>query len=198
MCAPGPNDAHRAGVIAIVRELLANGAPVTVLGDQAHMNMPLTPIARVLEAWNELSALGLPIELTELDVTLGGPRDEASQGRYFEDYVTAAFSHPNIRSVVLWGFWDGAHWLASQGAGLFRLNWSPRPMAESWERLFLRDWWSREEGTTGEEGEWSGRVFLGEHDVVVGVGERSVSRRVRVSRGGEGVEVVVVEVGSSP
>lgn len=165
----GASDAHRNAILAIVRELIENGAPVTVLGDQGHMSVPLTPIPRVLETWDELSQFGRPIEITEFDVTFGGPRDEAAQARYVEDYMTAAFSHPNIRSFLFWGFWDGAHWLASQGAGLFRRDWSARPALEAYERLVFNEWWTKLEGATGEDGVFTGRAFLGKHRVTVTV-----------------------------
>jgi GH35 family endo-1,4-beta-xylanase len=165
----GANDAHRNGILAIVRELLDNGAPVTALGDQAHMNVPLTPIPRVLEAWDELSQFNLPIEITEFDVTFGGPRDEAAQAKYLEDYLTAAFSHPNIKSFLMWGFWDGAHWLASQGAGMFRRDWSARPMLDTYERLVFKDWWTNTEGQTGDDGVYTTRAFLGRHRVTVSI-----------------------------
>jgi endo-1,4-beta-xylanase len=186
----GANDAHRNAVIGILKELIENGAPVTGIGDQAHMNVPLTPIPRVLEAWDELSQFGLPIEITEFDVTFGGPRDEAAQARYLEDYLTAAYSHPNIRSFLMWGFWDGAHWLANQGAGMFRRDWSARPMVEVYERLRLRDWWTREEGSSNEEGVWESRAFLGKHRLVVSKGDRMATVEVVVDRNGEAVTEV--------
>lgn len=163
----GANDTHRNAVLAIVRELLDNGAPVTALGDQAHMGVPLTPIPRVLEVWDELSQFNLPIEITEFDVTFGGPRDEAAQAKYLEDYLTAAFSHPNIKSFLMWGFWDGAHWLANQGAGMFRRDWSARPMLEVYERLVFKDWWTNTEGQTGDDGVYTTPAFLGRHRVTV-------------------------------
>ena len=55
----GANDAHKAGAMGVVRELMNNGAPVTVLGDQGHMSSPLTPIPRVLEIWDEWGQFGL-------------------------------------------------------------------------------------------------------------------------------------------
>ncbi|BDC52165.1 hypothetical protein F183_A44800 [Bryobacterales bacterium F-183] len=165
----GANDTHRNAVLAIIRELLDNGAPVTALGDQAHMGVPLTPIPRVLEAWDELSQFGLPIEITEFDVTFGGPRDEEAQARYLDDYLTAAFSHPNIRSFLMWGFWDGAHWLANQGAGLFRRDWTSRPMLDTYERLVFRDWWTRAEGVTDDDGAYQIRAFRGKHRVTISI-----------------------------
>ncbi len=178
----GANNAHKAGAIALVKELLANGAPVTVLGDQGHMSVPLTPIGKVLEAWDEWGQFGLPIEITEFDLVFGGPRDEARQAEYLADYLTAAFSHPGVESFLLWGFWDGAHWLGEQGAGLFRRDWSRRPQADAWERLVLNEWRTNLEGATGENGTYSSRAFLGDFVVTAVMGDKSVAAEVSVLR----------------
>lgn len=188
----GANDTHKTGAIAVVRELLDNGAPVTVLGDQAHMSTPLTPIPKVLAIWDEWAQFGLPIEITEFDVVFGGPRDEQQQAEYLADFLTAAFSHPSVKSFLLWGFWDGAHWLGSQGAGLYRQDWSARPQAEAWERLVLRDWRTNEETETGEDGTASTRAFLGDFEVTAAQGDRMGRAEVTVSRNGDEVTEVTV------
>ena len=190
----GANDAHRKGTLAIIRQMLDNGAPVTMLGDQAHMNVPLTPIPRVLEVWDEMSQFNLPLEITEFDVTLGGIRDEAIQGKYFDDFLTAAFSHPNVRSFLMWGFWDGSHWLASQGAGIYRLDWSPRPMAAIYEQRVLNDWWTRADSVTADDGTADVRAFLGTHLVTVTIGDRIYSATVTVDKNQDQQTAITITV----
>lgn len=177
----GASDAQRNGILRVIRELIDNGAPLTMLGDQGHMSVPLTPIPRVLETWDELGQFGLPLEVTEFDVALGGIRDEEAQARYMADYLTAAFSHPQMQSFLWWGFWDGAHWLSAQGAGMYRRDWSPRPMVEVYERLVLGAWWSREQGETEETGQWERRLFLGRHRVTVRRGESVTETEIELT-----------------
>jgi GH35 family endo-1,4-beta-xylanase len=176
----GATDAHRATAARIIQEILDNGGPLTVVGDQAHMNAPLTPIPKVLEIFDEWSQWGLPIEITEFDIVFGGPRDEQAQAQYLADYLTAAFSHPNVQSFLMWGFWDGAHWLAAQGGGIVRRDWSRRPAADAYERLVLNEWWSRVEANVDEAGEVFTRVFLGDFQVTAKVGGRQATARVSV------------------
>ena len=178
----GASDTHLRGTLAIIKEMLDNGAPVTMLGDQGHMNAPLTPIPNVLAVWDQMSQFNLPIEITEFDVVLGGIRDEAVQGKYFDDYLTAAFSHPNVRSCLMWGFWDGSHWLSSQGAGIYRQDWSSRPMADVYERLVLNDWWTRVDATSGDDGTVDLRAFLGMHQITVSVGGQTFTSQVTVEK----------------
>jgi endo-1,4-beta-xylanase len=190
----GANNAHKAGAMAAVRELLDRGAPVTVVGDQGHMSTPLTPMAKVLETWDEYAQFGLPIEITEFDVVFGGPRDEAQQAAYLADYLTAAFSHPSVKSFLLWGFWDGAHWLGEQGAGLFRRDWSRRPQVEAWERLVLNEWRTKAEGETGEDGGFALRAFLGEYAITAAAGGNSASTVFNVTRNLDEPNEVVVRL----
>ena len=50
---------------------------------------------------------GLPIWITELDV-----RDEDMNIRAdrYEDILRLYFSHEAVEGILLWGFWDQAHW----------------------------------------------------------------------------------------
>ena len=192
----GASDAHRNGTLAIIKEMLAKGAPVTMLGDQGHMNPPFTPIPRVMEVWDQMSQFNLPIEITEFDVTLGGIRDEAVQSKYFDDFLTAAFSHPNIRSFLMWGFWDGSHWLAVQGAGMYRLDWSPRPMAAIYEQRVLNDWWTRADLTSVDDGTADVRAFLGTHLITVTIGDQTYTAQVTVDKNQDQQNAVTVTVPS--
>ena len=184
----GTNEPQRQSILRVIQELLDNGAPLTMLGDQGHIKSPFTPIPRVLETWDDLAQFGLPLEITEFDVVLGGIRDEEAQAKYLADYLTAAFSHPKMQSFLMWGFWDGAHWLAAQGAGIYRRDWSARPMLEAYERLVFRDWWTRDQGETNEAGIWNTRAFKGTHRVRVTVGD--VSQDVNLTLGDQAEALV--------
>ena len=56
---------------------------------------------------DELAETGLPIWITELDV-----RDDDVDVRAdrYEDYLRLYFSHEVVEGIMLWGFWDQAHW----------------------------------------------------------------------------------------
>lgn len=163
----GLNTAHFNAVKSVVQELKANGAPVTAVGDQSHIAMPLTPVNKVVQLWTDLiTSTGLPLKITEFDVNLGGIQDEGVQARYTEDFMTAAFGNPKITDFILWGFWDGAHWLGDKGAGMFRKDWSRRPVLDTYERLLFKDWWTRASGKT-LGGVFVTRAFYGTHKITV-------------------------------
>lgn len=194
----GANDNQRKGVVEIIKEIDASGAPIGILADQAHMNTPLTPMPKVIEAWEELSQFGWNIEITEFDISFGGPQDEQLQAKYLEDVLIAAFSVPKTCSFVLRGFWDGSHRLGDQGAGLFRRDWTARPAAAVWERLTLKDWWTRVNGLTDANGFVTKRVFLGEHLITVTLGDTKQTAEAYVKDAEDGLTELVIELEQSP
>lgn len=52
---------------------------------------------------DKLATSGLPLWITELNLRQA---DENIRADWFEDVLTAYFSHPAVDGVILWGFWD--------------------------------------------------------------------------------------------
>jgi len=130
--------------------------------------MTVTPPATLLTALDRFAALGLPIQITEFDVDT---TDEALQADYLRDFLTAAFSHPAIESILMWGFWEGRHWRPD--AALWRRDWSLKPNGEAWIDLVTQQWWTNTSGQTDAGGTFRVRAFRGEHDVRVSAGDRA-------------------------
>lgn len=108
---------RRLGVLGLLRGLRAAGAPVQVLGVQAHLHA-----GQPFEAgeWQrflaEVAALGLGIEVTELDVNdaalpaATGLRDAASAA-LVRRFLDATLAQPAVRAVVTWGLSDRHSWV---------------------------------------------------------------------------------------
>ncbi|MFN0066415.1 MAG: endo-1,4-beta-xylanase [Limisphaerales bacterium] len=143
--------------------LQTNGAPLEGIGMQGHFGSFLPHPERLLGMLDRFAAFGLPIQATEFDINL---RDEAAQADYTRDFTTALFSHPAVSGVLLWGFWEGQHWLPD--AALFRRNWEPKPNAVAWSNLVLRTWWTRTNALSGPDGRATLRGFKGDYRVTVG------------------------------
>ncbi len=105
--------------------------------------------------------------MTEFDINIA---DEDAQAQYTRDFMTAVFSHPSVTGFLMWGFWEGRHWLPS--GAMFRRNWSIKPNGEAYKELVFREWWTDVEGVTGEDGIYRTRGFLGEYDVEATLGGR--------------------------
>ena len=54
-----------------------------------------------------VASVGLPIWITELDVT---NKDVNQRANGYEDALRLYFSHPAVEGILLWGFWNKRHW----------------------------------------------------------------------------------------
>jgi endo-1,4-beta-xylanase len=149
------------------RALLDAGAPLDGLGFQCHFGWSLPAPEALLGGLDRFARLGLVIQVTELDVDVV---DEALQADYLRDVLIAAYSHPAVDAVMLWGFWEGRNWRPD--AALFRRDWRPKPNARAWLDLVRGAWWTETEGQTDARGELKVRGHHGEYAVEVTRGGR--------------------------
>ena len=54
-----------------------------------------------------LAATNLPIWITELDVK---EADEYKRADILETVMRVGFSHPSVKGIILWSFWDKHSW----------------------------------------------------------------------------------------
>ncbi|MBC8102215.1 MAG: endo-1,4-beta-xylanase [Cytophagales bacterium] len=165
-------------------------APVTTLGIQGHMGVPLVPadvLLRNLDVWGKYH---LPIEITEYDLRLA---DDEAHSRYLDEFMTAIFSYPKVRSFVMWGFWGGAHW-RGEDAALFRKNWTPRPAAKVYEKLVFENWWTTAAGASSKSGDYRTRAFLGVYEIAATADNRSARITVSVTKNQDDVTSVTMRL----
>jgi len=175
------NGNMRFRVEARIQQLIDAGAPLDILGDQAHITVPLTTMPNVLKIWDDWGAkYKKPIEITEFDVNM--PDDEV-HGKYVRDYLTAAFSNPNIESFLVWQFWEKAHWLGGPGA-LFRADWSPRPGQLAYEDLVLNKWRTNQTLTADATGSIQTRGFMGDYEVEITANGKTQTQKVSLDKSG--------------
>jgi len=123
-----------------IQNLLASGAPVGGIGLQAHFKGAID-IATMRQVLDQLAIFMLPIKLTELDVDV---EDEDLQAQLLNDVMRVAYGHPAVDGVLLWGFWEKAHWRPQ--AALYRKNFKPKPaglvleqLAQEWRSAYAKD-----------------------------------------------------------
>jgi endo-1,4-beta-xylanase len=134
------NPAKRAGGVALIRKLLAAGAPVTGVGLQAHQKMDWPSVAEEDSTISAFAALGVKVNITELDVDMlpravgsagadvsanaapsaalnpysAGLPDSAQQAlaaRYADLFRVFVKHRDAIDRVTFWGVADGDSWL---------------------------------------------------------------------------------------
>ena len=185
------NPFYRSEYKKLAEEMLAQGAPLTGLGVQAHMGSTLTPIDSLYAILEDLATTGLDLSITEYDAS--DVKNDSLSALYLRDALTIAFSHPSVTSFVMWGFWDEDHWLGD--APLFYEDWTPKPGYYEYVDLIFNQWWTSEAGKTAADGMYAARGFLGDYAVNVIVGEDTVTRSATLTKDGTTL-VVEVAVGN--
>ena len=114
----------RRAFLALAEDLLKAGAPLGGLGTQTHLNRATDPAA-IGPAMRELGSLGLPVHVSEIDMTLKGTgRDRAAalqlQGRLVGAAAEAFAALPERQrfAFTAWGVRDGDSWLRREPKSL--------------------------------------------------------------------------------
>ncbi|WP_160395442.1 fibronectin type III domain-containing protein [Paenibacillus sp. MMS18-CY102] len=155
------------------------GAPLDGIGIQAHFgSTPVSPM-KFYDQLTHFTQYANEIAITEFD--MNSPREDI-QAQFTRDILIAAFSHPNVESFMMWGFWDGAHW--QNNAPLFRADWTLKPSGEEWRRLIYDEWWTDVQGATDANGSYKTRGFYGEYDVTMSYGGEVQTLHASLAKGG--------------
>lgn len=174
-----PNGDHTETEQRILEEhfktLVAHGASIDGIGLQGHFRDELTPPVKLLEILDRISKLTGEIMITEFDMDND---DKRAQGDYVRDFYTACFSHPNVKGIVQWGFWEGDMW-KPRGHFLTR-DWSETPVSKAYDQLVFEQWWTNESSDTDEAGQSVIRVFQGIQTVTVQHGQYSWTRDIEL------------------
>ncbi|WP_127531673.1 endo-1,4-beta-xylanase [Paenibacillus kobensis] len=118
-----PNAA--AQYVTIINLLKARGL-VDGIGIQCHyFNMDTVSVSTMNSVLNTLSATGLPIYVSELDMT----GDDATQLSRYQTKFPVLYENSNVKGITLWGYiqgqtWaDNTHLVTSSGAERPALTW---------------------------------------------------------------------------
>jgi endo-1,4-beta-xylanase len=122
------------GLETLVRRWKKAGVPVDGIGLQAHLKAGSAPSQTILrQRIQAFAALGLAVELTELDVRVAH-LDGADAGRSFAqarayyDAVAACVAEPACTRVTFWSVTDRhTSWPAQESAGLLDNDYAPKP-----------------------------------------------------------------------
>ncbi len=172
--------------LCLIRGLQAQGAPIHGIGVQAHAaerfahrldgEAPDLHPERAapgdwhpLGVWRRLDALaatGLPIHFTEISAKSKCPEHRADG---LEIFLRTAFAHPRVEAILLWGFWEHAHWLG-EAAALVAADWTMLEPGRRVLDLWEKEWTTRETLLTDCGGRVRFRGFPGDYEVLTPVG----------------------------
>ena len=164
--------------VAHIRELIAAGAQLGGIGDQAHFGPNVPSNETMWAILDKLGQFGLPVKITEFDINT---TDEARQAADTRRVLKVCFAHPAVDGFLHWGVWQGSHWLPN--AALWRKDWTLKPNGEAYLQC-LSEWNSQGTAEAGPDGVLRFRGFYGDYRFESGNGAAhvSVSRaRMRVT-----------------
>ena len=134
----------------MVKTMLADGVPIAGVGLQCHVTTDTSYISPAGLDANiaRLTALGLQVHITELDVRVpvdqngvASSADLQAQAQRYHDIAAVCLKYPGCTLLQTWGFTDKYSWIPSSfpgfGAALpFDANYQPKPAYEALQNLF--------------------------------------------------------------
>ncbi len=167
---------HEAYDLALVKYIHAQGASVGGFGFESHFGQAGPIFSEMQATLNDLDPLIPKYGATEFDFTLIDPALQADLTR---DYMTFIFGQPKFNEFLMWGFWDGAHWLNS--APLYNLNWSLKPSGKVYQTLTQQTWQTHTKGTTSVNGSYAVRAFKGSYSITAVAGGKTCTVPVQLT-----------------
>ncbi|HVU13532.1 MAG TPA: endo-1,4-beta-xylanase [Phototrophicaceae bacterium] len=135
-------------VYKLVSGLVSQGVPINGVGMQMHVGIGVPPNAAAVAAnIARINALGLQVQITEMDVKLqDGSGDETArlqaQAQVYHDMLTVCLQATNCTGFVTWGFTDKYSWIPSfthhdDAALPFDVNYQPKPAYAALQQAFI-------------------------------------------------------------
>jgi endo-1,4-beta-xylanase len=136
-------------IYAMVRDFKRRKVPIDGVGLQMHIPRLEANITAIAENISRLTALGVQVHITELDVSLPlepdgsvRPADLARQAEVYRGIVRACLQNSGCTAIQTWGFtdkysWIGSHSRRTRGAALpFDQAYQPKAAYRAvWEEL---------------------------------------------------------------
>jgi endo-1,4-beta-xylanase len=127
-------------IYAMVKDFKARGVPIHGVGLQMHVDLH-ADVAGIAANIRRLTALGVEVHVTEMDVALRVGADEQPveagdlerQAAVYGEVARACLANPGCTAIQTWGFTDKHSWIRShshgtQGAALlFDAKYAPKP-----------------------------------------------------------------------
>ncbi|WP_369240318.1 non-reducing end alpha-L-arabinofuranosidase family hydrolase [Streptomyces sp. R21] len=113
------NAAKTQGVYRMVRDFKARGVPIDCVGLQAHFGTGGPP-ASFQTTLSSFAALGVDVQITELDIAQASPTAYANT-------VRACMNVPRCTGITVWGIRDSDSWRSNENPLLFDRGGNKKP-----------------------------------------------------------------------
>ncbi len=183
----GTNTANQQTYFDVIQYLKDQGAPIEGIGFQGHFRPEsLTGPVGLWDILDRFEQHGLDMQITEFDFET---TDEQLQADFTRDFLTAMFAHEGVDDVLMWGFWENAHWRPN--AAMFNSDWSIKPNGQAYLDLVFGEWWTDEDLATLAGGVASLDGFKGEYEITVTLNGEEQSVLATLTDGGLSLDVAL-------
>ena len=111
-------------IYAMIKDFRNRGVPIHGVGLQMHIPLPEADVTALAANITRLTALGVQVHITELDVSLpldssgtAQSGDLARQADVYRGIVRACLNSPGCTAIQTWGFTDKYSWIGSHSQG---------------------------------------------------------------------------------
>ena len=143
-----------------VADLVSRGATIDAIGVQCHME-EAPNLSTHFPRFDSVAQMGRPVWVTEYDYEVA---DDASRAANLEQFLYTAYSHPFVKGIILWGFWEPC--MSRNDSHLVNTDWTVNAAGTKWEDI-MNAWTSSVSRTTGADGKAAMRGYFGEYSVIV-------------------------------
>ena len=180
----------------LIESALLKGARIDKIGVQNHIFMRMEDIdlkifepyfdpIMMMKGLDTLSALGKPLEITEISIpTLGDDGHEAEdvQAEVLRYLYTLWFSCEKVESTIYWNTVCNSAYAAPQfdenrvRGGIFNRDLTPKKAAKMYEKLFKEEWHTDVCLTSDEGGRITLEGFYGDYELQIKSEKESVHK----------------------
>lgn len=125
-------EARRSALLRMLEAWVKRGTPLDAVGLQAHLDLSRRfSETKLMRFFDELQALGMSIQITELDVRdtqYPGdvPARDAAVAALYKAFMDTCFNHPAVEMVVMWNVTDDDSWINRWAQGERRTDGLPQ------------------------------------------------------------------------
>jgi GH35 family endo-1,4-beta-xylanase len=134
---------------------------------EAMLKGTLYPPDKLLEAYDKLGELNLPIYITELTIPGRDENGAEYQAAIVENLYKLWFSIPQMAGITWWNLGDNTAFENENKAmgGLLDGEMNPKPAYEVLNRLINSEWRTKLKVSSGSQGNVSFRGFYGKYKI---------------------------------
>ena len=189
-----------------IQRALSQGCRIDTIGMQYHMfyreedEAEKTAIfyspEHMFKVLDQYADFQIPLQITELTIPAyhWTEEDEDIQAEILKNIYSMWFSHPAMSGIIYWNLVDGYAAFAPQGdmtsgenyyhGGLVRFDFTPKKSYYTLRDLFKKTWHTETTVTGSEDGRAHFKGFYGEYDLTIHAGEKTVTRRIHLTKKG--------------